>query len=155
MERSRETYWRVHPNTSPFKLVWRALTVRHSFHVLPGETILELGAGSGYWTEHLAAVLRGEHPITAAVFNAQSVTWTIIGGGVTGTIDASGLYIPPATIPNPATVTITATSSAATVPGSAYVTVAPATPLGTSHVMVTATAMGDVPHADVVTLIVR
>jgi SAM-dependent methyltransferase len=71
MERSRETYWRVHPNTSPFKLRWRALTVRHSFHVLPGETILELGAGSGYWTEHLAAVLRGENPITAAVFNEE------------------------------------------------------------------------------------
>ena len=35
------------------KLRWRALTVRHCFHVLPGESILELGAGSGLWTEHL------------------------------------------------------------------------------------------------------
>jgi len=69
MERSREAYWRRHPNTSPFKLRWRALTVRHSFHILPGESILELGAGSGLWTEHLALVLRGENPITAAVFN--------------------------------------------------------------------------------------
>jgi dolichol-phosphate mannosyltransferase len=74
MERSRETYWRAHPNTSPFKLRWRALTVRHSFHVLPGETILELGAGSGCWTEHLASVLRGENPITAAVFNEEFVS---------------------------------------------------------------------------------
>jgi SAM-dependent methyltransferase len=39
--------------------------------VLPGETILELGAGSGLWTEHLVHVLRGENPITAAVFNAD------------------------------------------------------------------------------------
>ncbi|MBZ5719580.1 MAG: glycosyltransferase [Acidobacteriia bacterium] len=71
MERSREAYWRRYPNTSPLKLRWRALTVRHSFHVLPGESILELGAGSGLWTEHLSAVLRGENPITAAVFNEE------------------------------------------------------------------------------------
>jgi dolichol-phosphate mannosyltransferase len=71
MERSREAYWRRYSNTSPFKLRWRALTVRHSFHILPGESILELGAGSGLWTEHLASVLRGENPITAAVFNAE------------------------------------------------------------------------------------
>lgn len=69
MERCREAYWLRYPPTSPIKLRWRALTVRHSFHVLPGETILELGAGSGLWTEHLAQVLRGENPITAAVFN--------------------------------------------------------------------------------------
>ena len=28
-----------------------------------------MGAGSGLWTEHLTSVLRGENPITAAVFN--------------------------------------------------------------------------------------
>ncbi len=69
MERSREAYWRRYPATSPVKLRWRALTVRHCFHVLPGESILELGAGSGLWTEHIATTLRGENPITAAVFN--------------------------------------------------------------------------------------
>ncbi len=69
MERSREAYWRRYPATSPVKLRWRALTVRHCFHVLPGESILELGAGSGLWTEHIATTLRGESPITAAVFN--------------------------------------------------------------------------------------
>jgi SAM-dependent methyltransferase len=31
--------------------------------------IVEMGAGSGLWTEHLASVLHGENPITAAVFN--------------------------------------------------------------------------------------
>jgi dolichol-phosphate mannosyltransferase len=71
MERSRESYWLRYSGTSPTKLRWRALTVRHAFHVLPGESILELGAGSGLWTEHLAEVLRGENPITAAVFNAD------------------------------------------------------------------------------------
>jgi dolichol-phosphate mannosyltransferase len=69
MEGTRESYWLRYPSTSPVKLRWRALTVRHCFHVLPGESILELGAGSGLWTEHLVAVLRGENPITAAVFN--------------------------------------------------------------------------------------
>lgn len=69
MERGREAYWLRYPATSPVKLRWRALAVRHSFHVLPGESILELGAGSGLWTEHLATVLRGETFITAAVFN--------------------------------------------------------------------------------------
>ena len=49
MERSRETYWLRYPQTSPMKLRWRAVTVRHSFHVLPGESIVELGAGSGLW----------------------------------------------------------------------------------------------------------
>jgi SAM-dependent methyltransferase len=37
--------------------------------VLPGESILELGAGSGLWTEHLTTVFRSENPITGAVFN--------------------------------------------------------------------------------------
>src|ERR1700730_18924921 len=69
MERGREAYWLRYPATSPVKLRWRALAVRHSFHVLPGESLLELGAGSGLWTRHLATVLQGEAPITAAVFN--------------------------------------------------------------------------------------
>jgi SAM-dependent methyltransferase len=69
MERKREQYWQRYPSTSPTKLRWRALTVRHCFHILPGESILELGAGGGIWTDHLTAVLHGENPITAAVFN--------------------------------------------------------------------------------------
>jgi SAM-dependent methyltransferase len=71
MEWSREGYWRKHAVTSPVKLRWRALTVRHALHVLPGESVLELGAGSGIWTEHLAAALRGQNPITAAVFHDE------------------------------------------------------------------------------------
>jgi SAM-dependent methyltransferase len=69
MEQTRERYWLRYPATSPVKLRWRALTVRHGFHVLPGESILELGAGSGLWTQHLTGVLRGENPITAVTFN--------------------------------------------------------------------------------------
>jgi SAM-dependent methyltransferase len=71
MEQSRESYWLKHPTTSDLKLRWRAITIRHCFHVLPGESILEIGAGSGLWTAHLAHVLRGENPITAAVFSPE------------------------------------------------------------------------------------
>src|SRR5277367_3907239 len=70
MELHREKYWLRYPQTSPLKLRWRAIAMRHCFHVLPGESILELGAGSGLWTEHLTDVLRGENPITAVVFNS-------------------------------------------------------------------------------------
>ncbi len=69
MELGREAYWLRYPHTSPLRLHWRAVAVRHCFHVLPHQTILELGAGTGLWTEHLTRVLRGENPITAAVFN--------------------------------------------------------------------------------------
>lgn len=71
IERSREAYWRRYPATSPTRLRWRANAARHALHIAPGETVLELGAGSGMWTAHLTAVLRGESAITAAVFNAD------------------------------------------------------------------------------------
>jgi len=78
LERGRESYWQRYSPTSTIKLRWRALTVRHCFHVLPGESILEVGAGTGLWTQHLAKVLRYENEITAAVFNAdlaEHVRW--------------------------------------------------------------------------------
>jgi dolichol-phosphate mannosyltransferase len=83
MERAREHYWRAYPQSSPCKLRWRALTVRHSFHVLPGESILEIGAGGGLWTRELARVFRNENEITAVVFNADladSQDWEAIPG---------------------------------------------------------------------------
>jgi hypothetical protein len=69
MERAREAYWLRYPSSSPFRLRPRAQTVRHGLHVLPGDNLLEIGAGSGLWTEHLSKTLNGENPITAAVFN--------------------------------------------------------------------------------------
>ncbi|MGB8591369.1 MAG: glycosyltransferase, partial [Candidatus Acidiferrales bacterium] len=74
MERAREAYWLRFPSTSPFRLRWRAQTVRHWLHVIPGERILEVGAGSGLWTQHLSEALRGENPITAAAFNENLAT---------------------------------------------------------------------------------
>src|SRR3954463_10638677 len=83
MERTREEYWRSYRQSSPHRLRWRALTVRHSFHLLPGESILEIGAGGGIWTRELAAVFRGENEITSAIFNsdlAESQDWAAAPG---------------------------------------------------------------------------
>jgi hypothetical protein len=85
----------------------------------------------------------------------QSVTWSVTGGGVNGTIDANGLYTTPASVPNPSTVTVVATSPVASTPASAFVTVSPATALGTTPITAVATPAGGTPHADVITLIVQ
>ncbi len=84
----------------------------------------------------------------------QSVTWAVTGGSANGTISGAGLYSPPAAVPNPATVTVTATPATGPA-GSAFVTVAAPTAVGMSQITVTATAAGGAAHADVVTLIVQ
>jgi hypothetical protein len=70
----------------------------------------------------------------------MAVTWTVAGGSGNGTITATGLYTAPATVPNPAMVTVTATSQAdptksasgivtvATTTSAVSVTVSPAAP---------------------------
>jgi SAM-dependent methyltransferase len=54
------------------RLLWRAQTFRHLVHLLPGQTILELGCGRGLFTRQLLRVSRGENPITAVTFHATS-----------------------------------------------------------------------------------
>ena len=71
IERTREDYWLRHLSTSSLKLRWRASAARHALHIMPGDSVLEIGAGSGVWTEHLVSVLRGECSVTALVFNAD------------------------------------------------------------------------------------
>lgn len=86
----------------------------------------------------------------------QTVTWQVappVGGGSID--DQTGLYSAPTSVPNPATVTVTATSTAALAPGSAFVTVASPTLVGASQVTVTATAAGGASHSDIVTLTVQ
>jgi hypothetical protein len=97
--------------------------------------------------QQLAATVNGS--------SNQSVTWSVPGGAANGTIDANGLYTTPASVPNPATVTVVATSPLASSPASTFVTVSPATALGTSQVTVVATPVGGSPHADIVTLTVQ
>jgi dolichol-phosphate mannosyltransferase len=71
IERTREAARRAGPITAARGLRWRANVVRHTFHILPGQSILELGAGSGLWTEHLVEVLRGENPVSGVTFDAE------------------------------------------------------------------------------------
>ncbi|MGO8787919.1 MAG: hypothetical protein ACLQVL_11145, partial [Terriglobia bacterium] len=99
---------------------------------------------------------------TATVVSSTSttITWTVnnvLGGNSTvGTVNSTGLYVAPASVPNPATVTVRAVSSAESYPyGSAIVqitgpavspsvTVSPLDPLATagSTVQFTATVTG-------------
>ena len=67
-EQVSELYWSRKDPINELRVLWRALTVRHMFHILPGETILELGCGSGRFTKALVKATRGECPITAATF---------------------------------------------------------------------------------------
>ena len=50
------------------RLLWRAQTFRHMVHLLPGQTILEIGCGQGMFTSKLHRVSRGENAITAVTF---------------------------------------------------------------------------------------
>ena len=64
------------------------------------------------------------------------------GGSANGTIDSSGNYTAPATVPNPASVTVTATSPDATQPGTGKVNIQTPTTPGMFTVTVTATEAG-------------
>jgi dolichol-phosphate mannosyltransferase len=70
-ERTREMYWRRRDPIIEDRLLWRAQTFRHIMHVLPGQSILEIGCGNGAFTRQLAKVTRGECPLTAVTFDAD------------------------------------------------------------------------------------
>jgi dolichol-phosphate mannosyltransferase len=67
-ERYRDDYWRKHDPIAEDRLLWRAQTFRHTVHLLPGQTILELGCGEGLFTHALLQVSRGENRITTVTF---------------------------------------------------------------------------------------
>jgi dolichol-phosphate mannosyltransferase len=70
-EQYRDQYWQRRDPIYEDRLLWRAFSLRHMVHLLPGQTILELGAGQGLFTEQLRHVSRGCNPITAVTFNTQ------------------------------------------------------------------------------------
>ncbi|MEM1168857.1 MAG: bifunctional class I SAM-dependent methyltransferase/glycosyltransferase family 2 protein [Cyanobacteria bacterium P01_H01_bin.35] len=71
-EQYRDRYWQRRDPICDDRLLWRAQTFRHMVHLLPSQTILELGCGRGVFTQQLLRVSRGENPITAITFNANN-----------------------------------------------------------------------------------
>lgn len=71
VEMSREKAWDKPSSGRAKRLRRRAFLVAKSLPVFPGQSVLELGAGSGAWTEHLSFVFGGQNPITGAVFNRE------------------------------------------------------------------------------------
>ncbi len=64
----RDEYWRNHDPIVDDRLLWRAQAFRHTVHLLPGQSILEVGCGEGKFTRALLRVSSGENPITAVAF---------------------------------------------------------------------------------------
>jgi len=71
-EQYREQYWQRRDPILKDRLAWRAQTFRHMVHLLPQQSILELGCGHGLFTQQLLSVSRGENPITAVTFNPDN-----------------------------------------------------------------------------------
>lgn len=71
-EQYRDQYWQRRDPICDDRLLWRAHAFRHLVHLLPGQAVLELGAGQGLFTRQLFRVSRGENPITAATFVSEA-----------------------------------------------------------------------------------
>lgn len=67
-ERYRDEYWSRSDPIANDRLLWRAQSLRHTVHLLPGQTILEIGCGEGRFTRALRAVTRDENPLTCVTF---------------------------------------------------------------------------------------
>ncbi len=70
-ERYRDRYSRESDPISDDRLLWRAQTFRHLVHLLPGQSVLELGCGEGRFTRQLCRATRGENPVTAVSFDSD------------------------------------------------------------------------------------
>jgi dolichol-phosphate mannosyltransferase len=71
-ERYRDQYWQRRDPICDDRLMWRAQAFRHMVHLLPNQTVLELGAGQGLFSRQLLRVSRGENPITAVTFSSDA-----------------------------------------------------------------------------------
>jgi dolichol-phosphate mannosyltransferase len=67
-ERFRDEYRKGRDPIADDRLMWRSQIFRHLTHLLPGQSILELGCGDGAFTRQLVRISRGENPITSVSF---------------------------------------------------------------------------------------
>lgn len=81
-ERYRDWYAERRDPIAADRFMWRAQTFRHLVHLMPGETILELGCGDMTFTRQLVRVSRGENPIVAVTFQRDPVSGEPIAGPV-------------------------------------------------------------------------
>ena len=70
-ERSRLAYWDKIDYFLPLRLNWRAQMARNIFHLLPGESLLELGCGDARWAQKISATNHDANPICAATFDSE------------------------------------------------------------------------------------
>ena len=82
-EQYRDAYWSRRDPIYEDRLLWRAHSFRQMVHLLPGESILELGAGKGLLTRQLVRISRAENPITAMTFKDQYEVIPNLGNAVT------------------------------------------------------------------------
>jgi dolichol-phosphate mannosyltransferase len=71
-EQLRETYWDEVDHFLSVRLKWRAQMVRHFFHLLPENSILEVGSGSCRWTREISKANGDRNHICAAILNESS-----------------------------------------------------------------------------------
>ena len=71
-EQYRDQYWQRRDPIYTDRLLWRAQSFRHMVHLLPQQTILELGSGKGLFTRQLWQVARGANQITAVTFDPNN-----------------------------------------------------------------------------------
>lgn len=67
-EKTRDEYLAKRDPIAKDRLRWRAQSFRHLVHLLPGQTVLEVGCGQGWFTGELAQVTHAQNPITAVTF---------------------------------------------------------------------------------------
>ncbi len=120
--------------------------------VNPGLATLFANEAGNAWP---AIVKQQQFAATVSGSTNQAVTWSVQGGSGSGAIDSTGLFTSPALVPNPSTVTVQATSTLTSVPASSFVTISPATALGSSQITVTAAPSDGTSQSAVVTLIVQ
>jgi dolichol-phosphate mannosyltransferase len=91
-ERYRDEYLRRHDPIVHDRMLWRAQAFRQLVHLLPGDSVLELGSGDGRFALGLAEVSRGENPILAVSFDRSERP---------PTLPSSVEFLPAAALPGP------------------------------------------------------